>query len=280
MRNESRLPLALTAAAALVALAMLLGVGGAAAADAAEVKVEGFVISNTGDAIVVRDLGGKTINVMINDQTDVRSKNPGLGVIRKGKQYAAEALVPGLEVVVEATPGSDGNLVAQKVRFGKKDLQMAQAIQAGVNPVEQQAAATQQQADATAAQMGDITKMELRKEVTVNFDVNSTALSSVAKDALDEVAALAKNLGKGFLVEIRGFADASGNAEHNLALSKRRAESVTTYLQMHDIPLRQIVTPAGLGDTRAVGDNSTDSGRAANRRVEVKLLASKGLQPS
>jgi outer membrane protein OmpA-like peptidoglycan-associated protein len=238
-----------------------------------KVKLEGYVIRNDGQSIVVRDLGGKTTSVLLTDETSVKSKDPGLGVVRKGQKYAADALVPGLQVDVEGMAGADGRLVADKVRFGKKEMETAQAISAGVNPVEQQAAET-------AARVGDITNMDTKQEVTVNFGVNSAALSQEAKLALDDLATNAKPI-KGYVIEVKGYTDSTGDAEHNLELSKRRAEAVVSYLQIqHDIPIRRIVTPAGYGATHAATDNTTEAGRAANRRVEVKLLVSKGLQPS
>jgi len=57
---------------------------------------------------------------------------------------------------------------------------------------------------------------------------------------------------------------------------------VITYLvEQHKIPLRRIVTPYGFGELDPVADNKTRSGRAENRRVEVKMLVNKGLtQPA
>jgi outer membrane protein OmpA-like peptidoglycan-associated protein len=45
----------------------------------------------------------------------------------------------------------------------------------------------------------------------------------------------------------------------------------------HKIPLRRFITPMGYGKTDAVADNTTAAGRAQNRRVEVKILANRGL---
>jgi outer membrane protein OmpA-like peptidoglycan-associated protein len=238
-----------------------------------KVKLEGYVIRNDGHSIVVRDLGGKTTNVVLTEETSVKSKDPGVGLVRKGKKYASEALVPGLEVEVEGMPNADGQVVADKIRFGKKELETAQAIQAGVNPVQQDLAATQ-------AQIGDITNMDTKQQVTVNFGVNSATLSQAAKLALDDLATNAKPI-KGYVIEVRGYTDSTGDPQHNLELSKRRAEAVVSYLQIqHDIPIRRIVSPAGYGESHAATDNTTEAGRAANRRVDVKLLVSKGLQPS
>jgi len=101
-------------ALAAVALAILLGATSLCLAQAnesaapAKVKLEGYVIANDGQSIVVRDAAGKTTTVILTDETVVKAKDPGLGLIRKGKKSAAEALVAGLQVEVEGTPGADG----------------------------------------------------------------------------------------------------------------------------------------------------------------------------
>jgi len=64
----------------------------------------------------------------------------------------------------------------------------------------------------------------------------------------------------------------------NMRLSQQRAESVVQYLAVnHKIPLRRFITPMGYGKTDAVADNSTASGRAQNRRVDVKILINRGM---
>src|SRR5258706_15403006 len=83
---------------------------------------------------------------------------------------------------------------------------------------------------------------------------------------------------KGYVVEVSGFADATGSVARNRALSQRRADAVIRYLvENHQIPLRRIVTPYGFGETNPVADNKTREGRTENRRVEVKVLVSKGI---
>ena len=83
---------------------------------------------------------------------------------------------------------------------------------------------------------------------------------------------------KGYVLEVSGFADATGSVERNRALSQRRADAVIRYLvENHSIPLRRIVTPYGFGESNPVAENKSRDGRAQNRRVEVKLLVNKGL---
>ncbi len=83
-------------------------------------------------------------------------------------------------------------------------------------------------------------------------------------------------------MEVTGHADATGNTNFNRQLSQRRADAVIRYLvEQHKIPLRRIVTPYGFGSSEPIADNKTRTGRAENRRVEVKILVNKGLmQPA
>jgi outer membrane protein OmpA-like peptidoglycan-associated protein len=111
----------------------------------------------------------------------------------------------------------------------------------------------------------------------VNFRVNSAVLSPEAKMKLDQVAQAAMQL-KGYTIEITGFASAEGSTQRNKALSENRARAVINYLvETHNIPLRRIGTSFGFGELQAVADNTTREGREQNRRVEVKLMVSRGL---
>ena len=66
--------------------------------------------------------------------------------------------------------------------------------------------------------------------------------------------------------------------EANKLLSERRAKAVIDYLiQTHNVPLRRIGQSYGYGELQAVADNTTREGRQENRRVEVKLMVSRGL---
>jgi outer membrane protein OmpA-like peptidoglycan-associated protein len=58
-----------------------------------------------------------------------------------------------------------------------------------------------------------------------------------------------------------------GSAESNLALSQKRADAVATYLATQGVA-KERVSAKGYGETKPIGDNATDAGRAANRRVE------------
>lgn len=80
------------------------------------------------------------------------------------------------------------------------------------------------------------------------------------------------------MIEITGYASAEGSTKMNKALSERREKAVREYLiDNHNISLRRFTPSYGFGELQAVADNTTREGRAQNRRVEIKLLVSRGL---
>lgn len=118
---------------------------------------------------------------------------------------------------------------------------------------------------------------ETKGSTTVYFGVKSAKLTEKAKQDLDALIQSTKD-DKGFMIEVAGFADTTGNAEMNQELSQRRAQAVVQYLQEQgNVPLRRILAPAGLGTSHSVADNHTREGRQQNRRVEVRVLVNRGI---
>jgi outer membrane protein OmpA-like peptidoglycan-associated protein len=109
--------------------------------------------------------------------------------------------------------------------------------------------------------------------VTVTFPVNSSALNDQAMASLDQVANQVANQTSGYLIEVQGFTDATGDETYNIALSQRRAEAVLRYLVGKNVALSR-VSIVGLGEDRPAADNTTRQGREQNRRVEVRILRS------
>lgn len=104
---------------------------------------------------------------------------------------------------------------------------------------------------------------------TVEFATDSAELTDVGRATLDEVAAIVAE--HGGRIEISGHTDSTGTPEHNLELSRQRAESVAAYLVANGIDRDRFVT-VGFGQDRPIASNSTDDGRQANRRTEFNAL--------
>ncbi len=108
------------------------------------------------------------------------------------------------------------------------------------------------------------------------FEVNKSDLSSTARANLDKLAAtLNKYDDTDVLIE--GHTDSDGDDEHNHALAVRRAQSVSAYVVGQGVRSARIST-MGYGENQPVADNTTDEGKAANRRVEIAIYANKRMQ--
>ena len=108
-------------------------------------------------------------------------------------------------------------------------------------------------------------------EASVHFAFNRDNLTKKAKDALDQLATDVNNT-KGYIITVEGGADSVGSADYNYDLSQRRADSVIQYLaSKYNVPAHKIYL-IGLGKDKPVESNKTSAGRAANRRVDVRLM--------
>lgn len=139
------------------------------------------------------------------------------------------------------------------------------------------AANAQTTALAAHSKIASIDDFEATDALTVNFKAGSAMLTPEAKSKLDEFAAKTISA-KGYLIEVSGFASKEGGLYYNHELSAKRAEAVMDYLVgVGNVPLRRIVGPHSGGIMNPIADNSTRAGRELNRRVELKMLVSKGL---
>ena len=103
----------------------------------------------------------------------------------------------------------------------------------------------------------------------VTFHTGSADLNAQFFKVLDGVAQVAKKYDK-TIIEIAGHTDNVGGTDFNRQLSQRRASAVAQYLQSRGVAEQRIITAAG-GEDHPIASNSTDQGRAANRRVEMTL---------
>jgi outer membrane protein OmpA-like peptidoglycan-associated protein len=95
-------------------------------------------------------------------------------------------------------------------------------------------------------------------EILKDSDELLTAVYQILKDHPD------------IKVKIEGHTDNKGAAAMNLNLSKKRAASVSAWLQLHGIDKARL-TSEGYGQTRPIDSNDTDAGRQNNRRVEFHI---------
>jgi outer membrane protein OmpA-like peptidoglycan-associated protein len=273
-------------------------------------KVQGAVVTKEDDnTFVLRDSTGNDTRVVLGPESSIKTKG---GWFSSGDRIASNQIVRGLYMTAEGRGDSGGSLAATKIRFDKDDFKVAQSIDTRVTPAEERltvaeqnaqrlsgqidelmaisnaarggAKAAQETADAAVAGVNAtnqrITALDdyvVQSSSTVNFKLNSAVLSPEAKAALDQVATSATSL-KGYVIEVTGFASADGSTAKNKALSQRRSQAVIDYLvETHNVPLRRIGQSYGFGELQPVADNTTREGREQNRRVEIKLLVSRGM---
>ena len=122
-----------------------------------------------------------------------------------------------------------------------------------------------------------LAEYDTKGQATVKFATGSTRISQEDMDQLKQLAETAKGL-TGYIVEVTGYADSTGNPAMNTKLSEARAKAVVTYLmQQGGIPVRHIIAPGAMGEYGEAASNETEAGRAENRRVEVKILVNRGI---
>ena len=105
------------------------------------------------------------------------------------------------------------------------------------------------------------------------YDFDSDVVKPDARTNLRELAVSLDKYPNSDLVII-GHTDQVGSAEYNQQLSERRASAAARYLVSQGVSGSRVAT-RGLGETEPVQTNDTETGRAANRRVEVAIFASK-----
>jgi outer membrane protein OmpA-like peptidoglycan-associated protein len=101
----------------------------------------------------------------------------------------------------------------------------------------------------------------------INFDFDSDIIRGESKPTLDKIVAMLKSEQSMQLI-IEGHTDSDGSTEHNQILSEKRAESVKSYLVSAGISSSRLFTK-GYGESMPVAPNTTATGKAQNRRVEL-----------
>jgi len=284
-----------------------------------KMKIKGVVVKRDADTFTVRDVNDVDTVVRLTDTTSVKTKggflrsgqNYGATNILRGLILEVEGRGGSSgELVAEKVRFADSDLrVARSVDSRANPLEeRATSAETKLAEVEQNsqrlsgqidelaavsnaarggAKAAQESADsaiagvnATNERISALDDYVPQDELAVNFKPGSAQISKAAQTQLDGIAAKALNA-KGYVIEVSGYADATGSVATNRALSQRRADAVIRYLvENHRIPLRRIVTPYGYGESQPIADNRSREGRSQNRRVEVKVLVSKGLLQS
>ena len=110
------------------------------------------------------------------------------------------------------------------------------------------------------------------KPVSITFTTGSAVLDDNAKQIIEFKFADIMNMSSN-RIRIEGNTDNTGSAGANKALSQQRAQSVAGYLSSKFNVTANRFVIVGNGPDKPIADNSTEQGRAKNRRTDFQLLA-------
>jgi len=193
------------------------------------------------------------------------------------KSYVRNQMTPTINRVNELDD------VAAKNTRDIKDVDTR--AQQGIDQADQKALAAGQSADKAnqsatqagkrvASLAGTVENLDNYKpvsETTVLFGFNKAELTPKDKQTLDDFAQQLSGQ-KHYIIQVEGYTDSVGSAEYNYQLSQHRADTVIRYLaQKYNVPAYKIFV-IGLGKDDPVAQNTSASGRAKNRRVDVRLM--------
>jgi OOP family OmpA-OmpF porin len=282
-------------------------------------KVQGMIISRAGETMVVQNSEGK-MTVVLADETRTKDNTglfgldrqelshvvliPGLKVSVDGVSddqgrvvaktitvdgddlETAELIQAGLHPTAEHVAANMQTLAEHQEKIETNKVQLA-ANREYIENNKKNIATNKQQIEANIKDIEEntqrfmaLSEYDVKGQATVNFEVGSSKISAKDQIELKELANTATRL-KGYIIEVMGYADSTGNAAMNTKLSEDRAKAVITYLvQQGSVPVRHIVAPGAMGEYGEAASNETAAGRGENRRVEVKVLVNKGVAGS
>jgi len=297
----------------LFALASVFAFGG----DKAEVK--GMITARTGETLIVASSAGNVTVVLTDDTTTKDDKGlfgldkqhlsgvvliPGLKVEVEGTSdehgrivaktittdgddlETAEMIEAGLHPTAQQVAANVQRLEAHSAQLDAHSQQIAE-LAAQREKIDANSAANKQQMEQnikyieqTTNRFSALSEYDVKDVATVKFNVGSSDISAQDQEELTKLAQTATGL-TGYIIEVTGYADSTGSAAMNTKLSEDRAKAVVTYLmQQANVPTRHIIAPGAMGEYGPAATNETKTGRAENRRVEVKILVNKGIAGS
>jgi OmpA-OmpF porin, OOP family len=210
-------------------------------------------------------------------------------MIQSGLHPTAEqvaANVNAIQTNQQNISANKGQLAAHQELLATQQGQLT-GHEKGIATNQQNIAASQEQIAANIKDIEEntnrftaLSEYDVKGEATVKFKVGSAKISTMDEDELKKLAQTATGL-TGYIIEVTGYADSTGSAAMNTKLSENRAKAVVTYLmQQGGVPVRHIVAPGAMGEYGPSAPNETATGRAENRRVEIKVLVNKGIAGS
>ena len=164
------------------------------------------------------------------------------------------------------TTGAGRPFVAMLDRESPRvEASYGQSVEAVRRPGGQRNAQTNGQP--TGQSTGQSTGRMVLTEREIHFASGQAAIPAAAEPILSQVARMLRD-NPGWRFEIEGFSDNAGDREANAKISRQRAEAVKHWLTARGVDPSRL-SARGYGSSRPVASNSTENGRARNRRVEI-----------
>jgi outer membrane protein OmpA-like peptidoglycan-associated protein len=188
-------------------------------------------------------------------------------------QVNAQQAAQQAQVVAQEAQAAADQQAAARVRAQAEADQARAAQQAAEQSAQQASQQTEQARERLRQQLNQVLQTtETARGLIVNmsdvlFDFNKFTLKPEAREKLAKVSGILLAY-PNLKVQVEGYTDNIGTDEYNQKLSEERADGVREYLVSQSVTDAN-VTAKGYGKSDAVADNSTNDGRAKNRRVEL-----------
>jgi len=226
----------------------------------------------TGDVAAERLLEQLEAGVLARQVTldSLRVENRRLSELSGGRVAAQDSVITALQVELSSLRRQ---LWETELRAGVAEADRSAAESALVRRQRRE-----QEVRAIVSELGEQARVVLAPDGTLtlqvpglDFGVGSASLAPGQAELMDKLAAAVGRF-PGAAVTVEGHTDDTGSRSANLALSKRRADTVAGGLERRLDLTEGSITTAGYGPDRPVGPNSTAEGRARNRRIDIVIV--------
>jgi outer membrane protein OmpA-like peptidoglycan-associated protein len=198
--------------------------------------------------------------------SDLRLVFPNIRILALSRDAASRAKAQQAGATTALSPGSS-TLGSTIERLAHPTSTCTAEAKAAAAPVRQAARNQTQGSAATALQTSLNSALAAQ---TIQFESGSAVLTAAGRATLDRLLVSLRSHPEA-RVRIEGYTDDQGPAAGNLKLSRDRAVAVQRYLVAHGIAASHL-SAVGFGESRPIASNSTEAGRAQNRRIELRVV--------
>jgi OmpA-OmpF porin, OOP family len=282
----------------------------------AQEKLEGMIKGRSAATIIVETRAQPYVNVLLEDSTKVE-QNEGLLKVRKTKMSTAAlipglqievdgyrngngmfvaksitfngndleraySIQAGLSETEARSKATEEQTAKHATELEKQNAALQaqnaalQSQQAELAEHERKIAANKTLIAANTARFGQLDDYYIYDQVTILFANGKANVDSKYNAPLNALAEKAITV-EGYMIQVKGYASASGSAALNQKLSHERAAAVSEILiQDCRVPLSRMLAPGAMGESEAV-DTASPADQAEDRKVVVRVLQNKGI---